>query len=117
MIEKIGRYEILDKIGEGGFAIVYRARDTELGRLVALKELRPVLLTDKEWTKRFRREAKTIAHLDHAHIVTIYDVYEVDERLFIVMPRPVSKINGTLRTVGCPRTARNRPRPSISGIL
>jgi len=85
MIETIGRYEILDKIGEGGFAIVYRARDTELDRPVALKELRPVLLTDKDWVKRFRREAKTIAHLDHAHIVTIYDVYEIDGRLFIVM--------------------------------
>jgi len=85
MIEKVGRYEILDKIGEGGFAIVYRARDTELDRPVALKELRPILLTDKDWTRRFRREAKTIARLDHTHIVTIYDVYEVQERLFIVM--------------------------------
>lgn len=85
MIEQVGRYEILEEIGEGGFAIVYRARDTELDRLVALKELRPILLNDKDWVKRFRREAKTIARLDHPHIVTIHDVYDMDNRLFIVM--------------------------------
>jgi serine/threonine protein kinase len=85
MIEKVGRYEILDEIGEGGFAIVYRARDTELDRPVALKELRPVLLNDKNWVKRFHREAKTIARLDHPHIVTIHDVYDINNRLFIVM--------------------------------
>ena len=81
----LGRYEILEEIGQGGFAIVYRARDTELDRLVALKELRPILLQDASWVRRFRREAKTIARLDHFHIVTIYDVYEVEQRLFIVM--------------------------------
>ena len=59
MTEQLERYEILEKIGEGGFAIVYRARDTKLGRLVALKELRPVLLHDTDWVRRFRREART----------------------------------------------------------
>jgi serine/threonine-protein kinase len=85
MIKQLGRYEILEKIGEGGFAIVYRGRDTELDRLVALKELRAALLDDTTWVKHFRREAKTIARLDHPHIVTIYDVYEAEGRLFIVM--------------------------------
>ncbi len=85
MPENLGRYEILDPIGEGGFAIVYRGRDTSLDRLVALKELRPLLLQDKTWVRRFEREAKTIARLDHPNIVPIYDVYESIDRLFIVM--------------------------------
>jgi serine/threonine protein kinase len=85
MSGELGRYEILEEIGQGGFAIVYRARDTQLDRLVALKELRSILLHDKEWVKRFRREARTIARLDHPRIVTIHDVGEVEERLFIVM--------------------------------
>lgn len=85
MVEKIGRYEIIEPLGEGGFAIVHRGRDTVLDRPVALKELRPLLLNDAEWVARFHREAKTIARLDHARIVPIYDVYEADQRLFIVM--------------------------------
>jgi serine/threonine protein kinase len=85
MIEKIGRYEILEEIGQGGFAIVYRARDIELGRFVAMKELRPILLQDTAWIRRFMREAQTVAGLDHPHIVTIYDVYREQNRLFIVM--------------------------------
>lgn len=85
MAEKLGRYEILEQIGQGGFAIVHRGRDTTLDRLVALKELRSILLNDGDWVKRFRREARTIARLDHAHIVTIHDVYDAGERLCIVM--------------------------------
>jgi serine/threonine protein kinase len=85
MTETLGRYEILEKIGQGGFAIVYRARDTELDRLVALKELKPILLQDTNWVKRFRREARAIARLDHPRIVPIYDVGQAEERLFIVM--------------------------------
>lgn len=85
MIEKIGRYEIIEKIGEGGFAIVYRGRDVELDRTVALKELRPMLSSDENWVKRFQHEAKTIARLDHPHIVTVHDVHQMNGRLFIVM--------------------------------
>ena len=85
MTEIVGRYEILEEIGQGGFATVYRAHDGELDRLVALKELKPVLLQDKNWVKRFHREARAIARLDHPRIVTVYDVTEIGERLFIVM--------------------------------
>lgn len=85
MPEQFGRYEILEEIGQGGFAIVYRARDTILDRWVALKVLRPILLNDPGWVKNFRREARTIARLDHPHIVTIYDIYEEQNRLCIVM--------------------------------
>ncbi len=85
MTEKLGRYEILEKIGQGGFAVVYRARDTQLDRLVALKELKPMLLTDPDAVKNFHQEARNIARLDHPHVVTIYDVYETQQRQFIVM--------------------------------
>ena len=85
MSEKLGRYEIQEKLGEGGFAIVYRARDADLDRVVALKELRSLLITDETWVKRFRREAKAIARLDHPRIVTIHDVGEAEGRHFIVM--------------------------------
>lgn len=85
MVEKVGRYEILDELGQGGFAVVHRGRDTILDRPVALKELKPILLGDAEWVQRFHREAKTIARLDHPRIVPIYDIYELEQRLFIVM--------------------------------
>ena len=85
MSEQLGRYEILDELGRGGFAVVHRARDTELNRYVALKELHPSFLNDADWIRRFKREAQTIAQLNHPRIVTIHDVLETDNRLFIVM--------------------------------
>lgn len=85
MTDQLDRYRIEAEIGQGGFAIVYRAYDNELDRQVALKELKPVLLQDTGWVRRFRREARAIARLDHPRIVTIYDVKEIDQRLFIVM--------------------------------
>ncbi len=85
MPQTVGRYEIIEEIGRGGFAIVHLARDTQLGREVALKELRPVLLNDDDWVRRFQREAQAIARLDHPRIVPIYDVFEADQRLFLVM--------------------------------
>ena len=85
MIEKIDRYEILEEIGQGGFATVYRGLDTQLGRQVALKELKPVLLQDESWVESFKKEARTIAGLDHPQIITIHDLCQVDNRLFIIM--------------------------------
>jgi class 3 adenylate cyclase/transcriptional regulator with XRE-family HTH domain len=84
-IEKLGRYEILAKLGQGSFATVYRARDTELGRLVALKELSPHLLADVSWVERFQREARLIARLNHPRIVPILDVGQAAGRQFIVI--------------------------------
>jgi len=85
MTEKHNRYEVVEEIGQGGFATVHRALDTELDRSVALKMLKPYLLQDEGWVRRFRREAKAIARLDHPRIVAVYDVGESDDRLFIVM--------------------------------
>ena len=84
-LKTLGRYQILAELGRGGFAVVYRAVDPNLDREVALKVLHPTLLNDPSFTHRFRREAKALATLRHPNIVTIYEVSEVDGRLYIAM--------------------------------
>jgi tRNA A-37 threonylcarbamoyl transferase component Bud32 len=81
----IGKYEILEEIGHGGFATVYKARDAELDRIVALKVLHPYWAEDPDFVARFRREARAAARLKHPHIVTVYDAGEVEGQLFIAM--------------------------------
>lgn len=76
-----GRYQISQRLGQGGFGSVYRATDTVLGREVAIKM---VASPTPELRERFLREAKAIARLDHPHIIKIWDVGVVDEDLFIV---------------------------------
>ncbi|MEE9268984.1 MAG: protein kinase [Candidatus Krumholzibacteria bacterium] len=78
-------YEIVEKLGEGGMGEVYRARDSKLGRDVALKILPQEMSRDPERRKRFEREARVIAALKHPNIVTIHSVEEVDDRLFLTM--------------------------------
>jgi serine/threonine protein kinase len=83
-ITVLDRYEILDEIGSSASTHVYRARDTELDRSVALKELRPAPYNYTTCVKQFRHEAKLLARLDHPHIVKIYNVHEKQGRLFII---------------------------------
>ncbi|MEM7435169.1 MAG: serine/threonine-protein kinase [Myxococcota bacterium] len=73
MLRKLEKYEVLDEIGHGGMATVYRARDSSLDRLVALKVLHPHLQRTSEARARFTREAKSVAKLRHPHILEIYD--------------------------------------------
>ena len=81
-----GRYLLLDKIGEGGAAVVYRARDQRLDRIVAIKLLRPQFTTDEASRKRFLNEARTAAGLNHPNVVDIYDFGEgPDGSMFIAM--------------------------------
>lgn len=80
-----GRYEIEQKIGEGGMAIVYRARDTLLNRTVALKVLRSQFGNDDDFVARFHREAQAAASLSHPHVVNIYDIGQEDDMYYIVM--------------------------------
>ena len=69
-----GRYELLEKIGEGGMSVVYKARCRILKRFVAIKILKPEFIKDNKFTESFRREAQAAAGLTHPTIVNIYDV-------------------------------------------
>src|ERR1700719_4671761 len=82
---KLGPYEIQSPLGAGGMGEVYRATDTKLGRDVALKVLPTEMARDPERLGRFRREAKSLAQLDHPNIVTIYSVEEFDGVNFLTM--------------------------------
>ena len=82
---RLGPYEILSAIGAGGMGEVYIARDTRLGRIVAIKVL-PAHLADRaKLHDRFDREARTIASLNHPHICTLYDTGHQDDIDFLVM--------------------------------
>lgn len=87
MIGKLlgNRYELLEQLGGGGMAIIYKGRDTLLNRLVTIKILRPEFTCDEDFVKRFRREAQAIASLSHANIVSIYDVGQEGEVHYLVM--------------------------------
>jgi len=79
------RYEVLEKIGGGGMALVYKARCRLLNRFVAIKVLRPEFTEDEEFVKKFRREAQSAASLSHPNIVGIYDVGTENNNYYIVM--------------------------------
>ena len=71
---RLGPYEVLSALGAGGMGEVYKARDTRLDRIVAIKILPETLAGDPQFRARFDREARTISQLDHPHICTLYDV-------------------------------------------
>ena len=98
-----GRYELIEKIGEGGMAVVYKAKDRLLNRYVAIKILRPEFTQDEQFLDSFKRESQAAAGLQHPNIVSIYDVGRTGNINFIVMElvdgRPLSdfiKENGHL---------------------
>ena len=83
--ESISHYAILEKLGEGGMGVVYRAEDTRLRRTVALKFLKEQAFGSTEDRARFLHEAQAAAVLDHPNICTVYEVDEKDGHTFIAM--------------------------------
>jgi len=84
-MDKIGQYEIIELLGEGGIGKVHAAMDTELDREVAIKSLRPELANDESFVKRFRAEAKNLANLNHPNITTLYSLFTQDNNLYMIM--------------------------------
>lgn len=81
----LGRYEIIEKIGEGGMSVVYKAKDRLLNRYVAIKILRPEFIEDEQFVENFRKESQAAAGLSHPNIVNVYDVGKEGKIHFIVM--------------------------------
>src|SRR3954468_8713725 len=84
-IKTVGRYEMFREIGRGGMATVHLARQTDLDRLVALKELAAFHASDPTWAKRFLRESRVAGSFSHPNIVTVYDYFEHDGTPYIAM--------------------------------
>ena len=109
MKQSIGQYEIRDLLGEGGIGQVHAAFDTVLQREVALKSLRPELLSDTNFVERFRAEATSLARLNHPNITTIYSLIPDGKNLYMVM----ELVRGhTLDDISRSGTADRRARKS-----
>src|SRR5262245_24317627 len=87
----ISHYRIVEKLGEGGMGVVYKATDTRLDRAVALKFLSTVRLTDADRKKRFIQEAKAASALNHPNITGVYDIETTADESFMVMELVVGK--------------------------
>ncbi len=93
---KLGHYEILSRLGEGGMGIVYKARDQHLDRFVAIKVLPPELVADPDRKRRFVQEAKAASALNHPNIITIHDIANDNGTDFIVMEYVQGKTLGQM---------------------
>jgi len=82
---QFGKYQILEELGRGGFGTVYKAKDTVLNRLVAIKVLHPNLVNDPSFLVRFKQEAQIAAQLDHPNLVPVYDFGQEEGRYYIAM--------------------------------
>src|SRR5215471_18631865 len=89
-------YTIVEKLGEGGMGVVYKARDTHLDRFVALKVLPPNKVVDADRMRRFVQEAKAASALNHPNIIHIYDVAEADGVPLIAMEYVAGKTMGEI---------------------
>src|SRR5512136_310105 len=83
--ESVGPYQLLEQLGQGGMATVFKAYHPALDRDVAIKVLHPAFTEDKNFLARFQREARVVAKLDHPNIVPIYDFAEHEGRPYLVM--------------------------------
>src|SRR5688572_12423134 len=85
MLDRIGNCEILEEIGSGGMATVYKAVQQPLGRSVAIKALKPSIAVDSQFARRFEREAHFMASLQHENILHVHDFLKQDGSMYIVM--------------------------------
>ena len=98
----LGKYRLIEKLGQGGMAQVYKAYQPDLDRYVAVKILHPQLTGDEEFAARFRREARAIAALEHPHSVRVYDFDTDHDLAFIVMEYLAgTSLKARLRELGC----------------
>src|SRR3990172_8070206 len=83
--QTLGSYRIISQIGAGGMATVFKAYQPSMDRYVAIKVLPPYLSQDEQFAKRFQREAKAVAKLEHAHILPVHDYGEAEGITYLVM--------------------------------
>ncbi len=103
-----GRYELLNRIGSGGMASVFRGKDTRLGRLVAVKMLHEGLMDNEIFVRQFQHEAHAAANLTHPNIVTVHDMGQDRDRFYIIMEYVEGR---TLKQVIRDYIARGEPMP------
>jgi serine/threonine-protein kinase len=94
-VRHFGKYESVDEIGRGGFAVVYRARDVDIGREVALKVITGSVAREQSFIERFNQKVRPAANLRHPRTVPIYDFGDDDGSLYLAMP-----LIGQGRTLG-----------------
>ena len=113
---RLGQYEIVSLIGEGGMGAVYRARDTKLGREVAIKVVLEAFVSDRERLARFEREARALAALNHPNIATLYGMEECDGRHFLAMELVPGPTLAELIAIGRPEaeSGSSKLRDSVS---
>src|SRR5262245_2804884 len=102
---RVGEFELLEELGRGGMGVVYKAWQSGLNRVVALKMIPARALADPDAVNRFRREAETVARLQHPNIVSVHEVGEHEGQPFLVMEY-VPGINLGRRLAGGPLAAR-----------
>jgi serine/threonine protein kinase len=106
---QVGRFEILREVGRGGMAVVYLARQNDLDRLVALKELPAFHAADSDFAERFLRESRIAGSLSHPNIVTVHDYFDVEGTPYISMEYLE---RGSLRL-----HMRDMTLPQVAGVL
>ena len=109
VLRRVGRFELIEEVGRGGMGVVYRARQTDLERDVAVKELPAFHATDATFVARFLRESRIAGSLQHPNIVTVYDYFEYDGVPYIAMEY-VDR--GSLRPL-----MRNLTLAQVAGVL